>query len=122
MADIFLNSHMLFDNCLTNRVKWVEISQNLIKYPMNEETTTVRNFLRNYKKFVEKKRIIIVENHGVPEVVFIPFEEWKKQNKNKNKTNLRKIPIRELIKNLTFKGDPNLSKDIDKILYDENFR
>jgi len=90
---------------------------------MKEETTTVRNFLRNYKAFVNKNKTVIVANHGVPEIVFVPYDQWRKEHEEKSKKkNLRQIPIRELIKGLTFKGDPNIGRDIDKILYDENFR
>jgi PHD/YefM family antitoxin component YafN of YafNO toxin-antitoxin module len=88
---------------------------------MKEETTTVRNFLRNYKSFVSKKNTVIVANHGVPEVVFVPYSQWKREHEEKSKKkNLRQIPIRELIKGLTFKSDdPNLSQNIDKILYED---
>ncbi len=78
----------------------------------NEETTSVRNFLRNYKTFFKKKKTVIILNHGRPEGVFVPYEKWEKEN--------RAIPIRELIKGLTFKGgDPDLGSKIDEILYDE---
>lgn len=101
---------------MTSRLKssidhWILTITNML----NEETTTVRNFLRNYRTFFNKKKTVIILNHGKPEGVFIPYKEWAKDNKSADES--KTIPIRELIKGLTFKGGPTLSQDIDDILY-----
>jgi len=82
---------------------------------MKEITVTVREFLRNFKKIISKNQTVIVSNHGRPEGVFVTYEEWQKRTKT-----TQKMSIRDALKGLTFKGgDPNLSKNIDKILYDD---
>ena len=125
MVDDFLiiSPVKMFDNCLTNRVKLPVDKENLTSQFMKEEMINIRDFLRNYRAFVKKKKTIFVANHGVPEVVFIPYKQWKKENEMKIGKKTKRIPIREALKGLMFKGgDPNLSMNIDKILYDENFR
>jgi len=113
----------MFDNCLTNGVELAMDKRNLTSQFMAEEIVTVRDFLRNYRTFVKKNKTILVANHGVPEIVFVPYAQWKKENEIKMGKNVKKIPIREALKGLTFRGgDRNLSMNIDKILYDENFR
>lgn len=76
---------------------------------MKEETTTVRNFLRNYKKIISKNMTIIIANNGTPETVCIPYKEWQKS--------ARKKITRQDIEKFSFKGGKDLSKKIDEIVY-----
>lgn len=78
-----------------------------------EEITTIRDFLRNYKKISQKKRVTIILNHGKPEGVYVPYEAWAKESK-KNKG---RIDINE-VKDLFFKGEKDLSEKVDDIYLD----
>jgi hypothetical protein len=102
----------MFDNRLTNRVKLAVDKGNLTSQFMKEETINIRDFLRNYRTFVKKKKTIFITNHGIPEMVVIPYRQWTEKK-------VKRMPIREALKGLTFKGgDPDLSEKIDEILYD----
>ncbi len=105
----------MFDNCLTNEIKLTAGKQKLTTEAMKIVTMTVRNFIRNYKKICEKKQTVIVENRGKPVWTHVPYEEWaNSQEKKKTKT---KFNMKELEKYMFKGGDPNMSRDIDKILY-----
>lgn len=106
----------MFDNCMTEQVKLKTDSQNLTFKIMEEENATVREFLRNYKKFAKKKKIIIILNNGKPQGAFIPYEEWKKeQNKE-----FEKISLADAVEEYAIKGGPkNLSERVDEIAYNK---
>jgi prevent-host-death family protein len=80
-----------------------------------EKLISVREFLRNYKDIVVQKNTVIISKNGKPEGVFIPYTEWEKLNPPKKR---KKIKLSEL-RQFMFKdgADPDLSKNIDKILY-----
>lgn len=102
----------MFDNCLTNRIKLIAGRQKLTSAIMKTTTTTVRNFLRNYKNLASKNQILIIERHGKAEGVFMPYSEWQETQP------IERIDAKELLKGLTFRSkDKNLSKKIDEILY-----
>lgn len=97
----------LLDNCLTNGLQLIV---------MKEQKTTVREFLRNYKKFSKAKVATVIFNRSEPEGVFLPYEEWE-ATVNKR---VKKITMEEIEK-FTFKsGIHNLSdpREIDKTCYD----
>lgn len=102
----------MFDNCLTSSVK-LNRPQELTGCYMKEQTINTREFLRNYKKFSAANRVIIIANHGKPEGVFVPYEQWEKQQEHKS----RIFTWEDLEKYSFDGGDPNMSRDIDKILY-----
>lgn len=84
---------------------------------MQEIHTNTREFIRNYRKFVKRKKTVVVSKNGIPETVFMPYEEWVKSKKSgsgkKNSINLAYI-----IDQYTFSGgDPHLSEKIDEIVY-----
>ena len=103
----------MFDNCLTNSVKFKQPQKLLTGSYMKEQTINTREFLRNYKKFSTANEIIVISNHGKPEGVFVPYEEWEKKQENKAKT----FTWEDIEKYSFDGGDPNLSQNIDKILY-----
>lgn len=81
---------------------------------MKEETTTVREFLRNYKKFANKKKAIIIMKNGKPIGTYLPYKEWEKQNEDQKGV----IITKELIDQFSFKsGEKDLSQKIDEIAY-----
>jgi len=96
----------LLDKCLTNPVQWIV---------MNEKKTTVREFLRNYKKFSKTDVPVIIFNRSEPEGVFVPYEEWQKKKPR------AAMNLAEAMKGFTFRsGIKNLSdpREIDKTCYD----
>jgi len=106
----------MFDNCLTSIIKLIAGRQKLTTAIMKTTTTTVRNFLRNYKNLASKNQILIIERHGKAEGVFMPYSEWEE------KSPTDKISAKDLLKGLTFKSkNKNLSLEIDDILY-KNFK
>lgn len=104
----------MFDNCLTNSVKSKADKQNIASTIMEEQYVTVREFLRNYKKFTHKKKPVIVTNNGKPEGVFIAYEKWEKK-----KGKERFVSLAEAIKPYisTGSGEKDLSQRIDEIVY-----
>ena len=98
----------LLDNCLTNGLQLIV---------MKEQKATVREFLRNYKKFSKAKVATVIFNRSEPEGVFLPYEEWEKGNCGKPKTTMS---LAEAMKKFTFRsGIKNLSdpREIDKTCY-----
>lgn len=83
---------------------------------MREIHTNVREFMRGYRKFVQQKKPVVISKNGIPEMVFLPYEEWmrnKKFNSKKNSVNLA-----DIIDKYTFSGgDPHLSEKIDEFVY-----
>lgn len=104
----------MFDNCLTSSVQLKQPNE-LTGFFMKEQTVNTREFLRNYKKFSNSKMVIIIANHGKPENVFIPYQEWEKENKNKSRT-ITFADIEKYTGSLEG-GDSDSSKKIDEILY-----
>lgn len=103
----------MFDNCLTIPV---DLRQSLLTgLPMNEKIINTREFLRNYKKFIAANETVIISNHGKPEGVLMPYQEWENKTQRKSK-----IITREMIDKYT-KGLPGfppiLPHEIDEILY-----
>lgn len=83
---------------------------------MQEIHTNIREFIRNYRKFIKKKKTIIIGRNSIPEIVFMPYEEWIKNKKTSKKKN--SINLADIIDKYTFSGgDPNLSEKIDEIVY-----
>ncbi len=82
---------------------------------MKEQTINVREFLRNYKKFSATNKIIIIANHGEPEGVFVPYQQWEKQQEHKSRT-ITLEDIEKYTGNLRG-GDSDTSQKIDEILY-----
>lgn len=107
----------MFDNCLTNSVKSKADKQNLASTIMEEQYVTVREFLRNYKKFTNKKKPVIVTNNGKPEGVFIAYEKWKKKEKKEGKEKF--VSLADAIKKYTFtgSGEKDISQRVDEIVY-----
>ncbi len=106
----------MFDNCLTSSVNLKQPQELLIGSYMKEQTTNVRNFLRNYKKFSAANAVIIIANHGKPEGVFMPYEKWE-QSRNDKLPKRKKFTMEDLEKYCFDGGDPDLSQKIDEILY-----
>lgn len=100
----------MLDNCLTKEVR---LSSKLTTNFMHEEYTTVREFLRNYKKFVEKDKTVIITKNGKPEGVFTPFHLAFKEKSKKGE----KINLKDLEKYQFSSGIKNLSEQIDEIVY-----
>lgn len=109
----------MLDNYLTSRVE-LNRPQELTGCCMKEQTINTREFLRNYKKFSTANQVIIIANHGKPEGVFMPYEQWEKQN-NPNPPRRKKFTWEDLEKYCFDGGDPNMSQKIDEILY-KNFK
>ncbi len=104
---------ILFDNCPTKDVPSRKSKIFLTDLIMQKQTTSIREFLRNYKKFSTANKVIIIANHGKPEGVFVPYEKWEQQQKHKSQTFTW-----EDVEQYSFGGgSPNMSTDIDKILY-----
>lgn len=107
----------MFDNCLTNSVKLKQPRKLLTGCSMKEQTINIREFLRNYKKFSAANTVIIIANHGKPESVFMPYEQWEQKIENKNRS--RCFTMEDLEKYT--KGLPQLPADtsqkIDEIVY-----
>lgn len=96
----------LLDNCLTNGLQLIV---------MKEQKTTVREFLRNYKKFSKTDIPVVIFNRNEPDGVFVPYEEWKTTISKRGKKMLA-----EEMEKFTFKsGIHNLSdpREIDKTCY-----
>lgn len=102
----------MFDKSLTNLIELAQIKPNL----MQEETISVRKFLRDYREIVDAKKVYIISNHGNPEGVFTPYAEWKKESKKAR----QKIKLADFEEIMFHSGDPNLSQNIDEILYGSN--
>lgn len=107
----------MLDNCLTSSIKSKAGKQNLAHITMSEEYVTVREFLRNYKKFTNKKKPVIVTNNGKPEGVFISYERWEKKEKRESEE--RFISLADAIKPYisTGSGEKDLSQRVDEIVY-----
>jgi hypothetical protein len=108
----------MFDNCLTKRLKYGQIALKPISMPIKKDpkTVSVREFLRNFKKLTGKKETLIIQKNGKPDVVFVTYDEWLK---NQAKKPHRVFTIEELEK-FTFKGgDQDLSMKIDEILLEQ---
>lgn len=101
----------MFDNCLTKEVKSLCQSHLFTFGIMKEENVSIRDFLRNYRKYADKKKIIIVESHGKPEGVYVPYKEWEKKNIQ------RRITMEDIEKYTFNTGDPQLSQKVDEIVY-----
>ncbi|MEK7673097.1 MAG: hypothetical protein AAB373_04390 [Patescibacteria group bacterium] len=87
---------------------------------MQQQTTTVREFLRNYKKFSNADKATIISNHGKNEGVYVPYEEWEKLHKVERQgeqTERRKVNIKDLEKYMFNSGYTNLSECVDEIVY-----
>ena len=84
---------------------------------MRKETVAVREFFRNYQKYKKLDKTIFITNHGKPEGVYQPFNEWEKNIIREKKTEPKKFTLKELKKYCFKGGDPNLSQNIDEILY-----
>lgn len=83
---------------------------------MNEETITIREFLRNHKKFTNKKNPIIITKNGKPEMVIISYNKWEKDTINYKKS----VSIWDMFEKYVIEDDnldPNLSQNIDEIVY-----
>lgn len=103
----------MLDNCLTKTVKLRSSRQYLISKSMKEETIAVRELLRNYKKYAAQNKVFIIQNHGKPEKVLVPYVDWEKKEKTKGL-----IITRELIEKYSSpSGIKDLSSQIDDILY-----
>lgn len=107
----------MFDNCLTNMLKLKGNKQNLTLQNMKEEYVTVREFLRNFRKFSGKKKPIIISKNGKPENVFIPYKEWEEKQKVKEISLLDIMKEYDLFEN---NGDPEASQKVDEICYGAN--
>lgn len=104
----------MFDNCLTIPVELRR--PQLTSLHMNEQTISTREFLRNYKKFSTAKQVIIIENHGKPEGVYMPYPEWEKKSENKRSRCFTQEDLDKYTKNLP--GFPSISnKEIDDAVY-----
>ena len=100
----------MFDNCLTSGLE-SKVETQIIYLPMNEKEITIREFLRNHKKYTDKKKTIIITKNGKPKGVYIPYDKWEKKKK-KHKFNIKDL------EEITFStGDPGLSQKIDEICY-----
>lgn len=77
----------------------------------------VREFLRNYKHLVVKQETIIITKNGKPEGVYVPYGKWGKNDKQMPTNKPKKFILTDLEKYFFKGGDPNLSQNIDKILY-----
>ncbi|MCX6734670.1 MAG: hypothetical protein NTZ25_02040 [Candidatus Peregrinibacteria bacterium] len=89
---------------------------------MNERTVNTREFLRNYKKITSAQETIIIANHGKPEGVFIPYEEWEKKIvKKRESLFFTQELLDKYIKGLPKTGARDTSQKIDEILY-KNFK
>lgn len=103
----------MFDKSLTNSLESERIFHSII---MQEEQVTVRDVLRNFRSFIKKKKSLIVTNHGKPEVVIVPYEQWKKTEKTEKKR--KGLMLLDIVDKYAFKGgDPDLSQKIDEIVY-----
>lgn len=102
----------MFDNYLTSGVSF-SLDKYLTKATMKEETINIRELLRNYKKYATQNKVFIIQNHGKPEKVLMPYGDWEKKEKRSG------IRItRELIEKYSSpSGIKNLSSQIDDILY-----
>ena len=100
----------MLDNCLTNSLR-SKVENQIIYLPMKEENITVREFLRNYKKNKGKNKILIIQNNGKPEGVFVPYDKWKKEPKF--------VSLAEVMKNYEIDDneDSDISMKIDEIVY-----
>lgn len=78
---------------------------------MSEKTITIREFIRNYKKFIHMKKTMIITNHGKPETVIVPFTKWQQKNSD------RKFTIEDLKRFSLPGGPPDLSQRIDEVAY-----
>ena len=82
---------------------------------MKEQKATVREFLRNFKKFSKSGKVTVVFNRSEPEGVFVPYDEWEKGKEKEDE-----LIDWSILKKYTFGGDfghlsdPN---EIDKICY-----
>lgn len=104
----------MFDKSLTNLIELAQIKPNYMK----EKYISVREFLRDYRQIADEKKVYIISNHGRAEGVFIPYDEWLKTVKKKKGERITE----ESLKPFMFKGaDPNISKNIDEILYGSNW-
>lgn len=107
----------MLDNCLTNKIEYKADKQYLICLIMKEKTITIREFLRNYKKFASQKNTIIITKNGKPKHVFMPYAAEEK-NKNNKRTQIKAKTLWDAIEKYTFKsGGKNLSQNIDEIVY-----
>lgn len=80
---------------------------------LKEQNTSVREFLRNYKKLSSSNQIVIISDHGKPKGVYVPYEEWHKERTKKDK----KFTLEELKKYCFPGGPPDLSQRIDEVAY-----
>lgn len=80
---------------------------------MQEETINIRELLRNYKKYASQDKVFIIQNHGKPEKVLMPYYDWEK----KEKRGSVKITKELIEKYSSPSGIKNLSSQIDDILY-----
>ena len=106
----------MLDNCQTKRLKLTVVKQNLTQPIMKEIKVTVREFLRDFKNITSKNNVIIITKNGKEKGVFVQYEQWKKRKKKEKE----EMSIGEICrKYATDLGDPNLSKNIDKYIYEE---
>lgn len=86
---------------------------------MKEEYVTVREFLRNFRKFSGKKKPIIISKNGKPQNVFIPYEQWEKEYKTVSQDqDMGECNLADMIEKYAFDGgDPDLSERVDEIVY-----
>lgn len=85
--------------------------------PKNQIYAPVREFLRNYKDFAISHKTIIITKNGKPEGVYVPYKKWGKSDKQIPADKPKRFTLKDLEKYFFKGGDPNLSRDIDKILY-----
>lgn len=107
----------MFDNCLTKPVKYKAVKQILIiRQNMKEQRITVREFLRNYKKMINKDTTLIILNNGKEQGVYIPYKKWKEDKETSE--DISGKTLLEAIKPFMFEtNDPNLSQKVDEIVY-----
>ncbi len=106
----------MFDKSLTIQVGLPRIRQIKV-FHMKEKNISVREFLRRYRDIADEKKVYIISNHGHPEGVFVPYEEWTKANEPRKPFKLTKEDLEKIMFD---GGDPNMSKNIDEILYGSN--
>lgn len=102
----------MFDKSLTNLLELAYHKP----YVMKEKSVSVRDFLRQYREIADAKKVCIINNHGQPEGVFVPYQQWNKSPKKAR----QKITLADFEEIMFHSGEPNLSQNIDEILYGSN--
>ncbi|MBI2634138.1 type II toxin-antitoxin system Phd/YefM family antitoxin [Candidatus Peregrinibacteria bacterium] len=80
---------------------------------MKATSITIREFLRNYRKYFLGKKTVIVTKNGKPYGVFVPYPDWKKREEKNN----RIFNIKDVEDTMFSSGEKNLSQKIDEIVY-----